>query len=130
LTYFVWAGCGCHKDLNSVWSGYFAMSKWWESTSKHLLFYLQIMAMLLFLLIWYLIVIQSHQHKNEHLKLQCVKESKQLNWQVHFSITRMTKKGITIFFTSGGENMLAVNSLFLIHPTCVLGCTVMVQLLF
>jgi hypothetical protein len=30
LTYFVWAGCGCHKDLNSVRSGYFAMSKWWE----------------------------------------------------------------------------------------------------
>jgi len=30
LTYFVWAGCGCHKDLNGVWGGYFAMSKWWE----------------------------------------------------------------------------------------------------
>jgi len=30
LTYFVWAGCGCHKDLNSVWGGYFAMSRWWE----------------------------------------------------------------------------------------------------
>jgi hypothetical protein len=30
LTYFVWAGCGCHKDLNSVRGGYFAMSKWWE----------------------------------------------------------------------------------------------------
>jgi len=30
LTYFVWAGCGCHKDLNSVWGGYFGMSKWWE----------------------------------------------------------------------------------------------------
>ena len=30
LTYFVWAGCGCHKDLNSVWGGYIAMSKWWE----------------------------------------------------------------------------------------------------
>jgi len=30
LTYFVWAGCGCHKDLNSVQSGYFVMSKWWK----------------------------------------------------------------------------------------------------
>ena len=30
LTYFVWAGCGCHKNLNSVQGGYFAMSKWWE----------------------------------------------------------------------------------------------------
>jgi len=30
LTYFVWAGCGCPKDLNSVQGGYFAMSKWWE----------------------------------------------------------------------------------------------------
>ncbi|KAF8224585.1 hypothetical protein L208DRAFT_1191771, partial [Tricholoma matsutake] len=30
LTYFVWAGCGCHKDLNSVQGGYIAMSKWWE----------------------------------------------------------------------------------------------------
>jgi hypothetical protein len=26
----IWAGCGCHKDLNNVWGGYFAMSKWWE----------------------------------------------------------------------------------------------------
>ena len=22
--------CGCHKDLNSVWGGYFAMSRQWE----------------------------------------------------------------------------------------------------
>jgi hypothetical protein len=30
LTYFVWAGCGCYKDLNSVQDGYFAMSRWWK----------------------------------------------------------------------------------------------------
>src|ERR1700676_2075136 len=34
LTYFVWAGCGCHKDLNSVRGGYFAMSKWWEEQKQ------------------------------------------------------------------------------------------------
>jgi hypothetical protein len=86
--------------------------------------------MLLFLLIWYLIVTQSHQHKNEHLRVQHVEESKQLNWQVHFSITRMTKKGITIFFASDGKKMLAVNLLFLIHPIHILDHTVMVQLQF
>jgi hypothetical protein len=59
-----------------------------------------------------------------------MEESKQLNWQVHFSITRMTNKGITIFFASSGEKMLAVNLLFLIHPIHVLDHTVMVQLQF
>jgi hypothetical protein len=29
LTYFVWAGCGCHKDLNTVRGGYAAMAAWW-----------------------------------------------------------------------------------------------------
>jgi hypothetical protein len=101
-----------------------------RNTSKHLLFYLQTVTMLLFLLIWYLIVIQSHQHKDEHLRVHHVEESKQLNWQVHFSITRMTKKGIIIFFASGGEKMLAVNLLFLIHPIHVLDYTVIVQLQF
>jgi len=27
---FIWAGCGCHKDLNTVRGGYAAMEKWWE----------------------------------------------------------------------------------------------------
>jgi len=54
-----------------------------RNTSKH-------PTMLLFLLIWYLVVIQSHQH----------------------SITRMTKKGITIFFASGGVRGLAETPLF------------------
>ncbi len=30
LRLFIWAGCGCHKDLNTVWGGYAAMEKWWE----------------------------------------------------------------------------------------------------
>jgi hypothetical protein len=30
LTYFIWASCGCHKNLNSVWGRYFAMSRWWN----------------------------------------------------------------------------------------------------
>jgi hypothetical protein len=27
---FIWAGCGCHKDLNTVRGGYATMKKWWE----------------------------------------------------------------------------------------------------
>ena len=30
LRLFIWAGCGCHKDLNTVWGGYVAMKKWWK----------------------------------------------------------------------------------------------------
>ena len=26
---FIWAGCGCHKDLNTVKGGYLAMAAWW-----------------------------------------------------------------------------------------------------
>ena len=26
---FIWAGCGCHKDLNTVQGGYAAVTKWW-----------------------------------------------------------------------------------------------------
>jgi len=25
---FIWAGCGCHKDLNTVCGGYLAMAAW------------------------------------------------------------------------------------------------------
>ncbi|KAF8872932.1 hypothetical protein CPB84DRAFT_1854232 [Gymnopilus junonius] len=30
LWLFIWAGCGCHKDLNTVHGGYLAMLKWWD----------------------------------------------------------------------------------------------------
>jgi hypothetical protein len=30
LQLFIWAGCGCHKDLNTVWGGYLAMASWWN----------------------------------------------------------------------------------------------------
>lgn len=30
LQLFIWAGCGCHKDLNTVRGGYMAMSQWWK----------------------------------------------------------------------------------------------------
>ena len=30
LQLFIWAGCGCHKDLNTVRGGYMAMEKWWK----------------------------------------------------------------------------------------------------
>jgi hypothetical protein len=30
LWLFIWAGCGCHKDLNTVQGGYMAMEKWWK----------------------------------------------------------------------------------------------------
>jgi hypothetical protein len=30
LRLFIWAGCGCHKDLNTVRGGYVAMEKWWN----------------------------------------------------------------------------------------------------
>ena len=30
LRLFIWAGCGCHKDLNTVRGGYTAMEKWWK----------------------------------------------------------------------------------------------------
>jgi hypothetical protein len=26
---FIWAGCGCHKDLNTVCGGYAAVMGWW-----------------------------------------------------------------------------------------------------
>ena len=27
---FIWVGCGCHKDLNTVLGGYIALTKFWE----------------------------------------------------------------------------------------------------
>ncbi|KAF8810467.1 hypothetical protein BYT27DRAFT_7221984 [Phlegmacium glaucopus] len=30
LKLFIWAGCGCHKDLNTVRGGYAAVIKWWS----------------------------------------------------------------------------------------------------
>ena len=30
LKLFIWAGCGCHKDLNTVCGGNAAMMAWWE----------------------------------------------------------------------------------------------------
>ena len=30
LQLFIWAGCGCHKDLNTIWGGYMEMSEWWK----------------------------------------------------------------------------------------------------
>ena len=30
LRLFIWAGCGCHKDLNTVRGGYMAMASWWK----------------------------------------------------------------------------------------------------
>ena len=30
LRLFIWAGCGCYKDLNTVQGGYIAMEKWWK----------------------------------------------------------------------------------------------------
>ena len=29
LKLFIWAGCGCHKDLNTVKAGYTEMASWW-----------------------------------------------------------------------------------------------------
>ena len=29
LSSFFWAGCGCHKDLNTIQGGYLAMLAWW-----------------------------------------------------------------------------------------------------
>ncbi len=34
LKLFVWAGCGCHKDLNTVRGGNTAMMAWWEENDK------------------------------------------------------------------------------------------------
>jgi hypothetical protein len=33
LKLFIWAGCGCHKDLNTVKAGYAEMATWWEENS-------------------------------------------------------------------------------------------------
>jgi len=30
LRLFIWADCGCHKDLNTVRGGYTVMEKWWK----------------------------------------------------------------------------------------------------
>jgi len=108
--------------LNSVWGEYFSMSKWWE---KHK----QTPPILL------------ANCNNAAVLADMVSDSNTITpaqeWAFettahrgNFSITRMTKKGITIFFASGGKKMLAVNLLFLILPIHVLDHTVMVQQLF
>lgn len=33
LKLFIWAGCGCHKDLNTVRGGYTAMAQWWSENN-------------------------------------------------------------------------------------------------
>ncbi|TFK29206.1 hypothetical protein FA15DRAFT_678043 [Coprinopsis marcescibilis] len=30
MSLFIWAGCGCHKDLNTVRGGYMAVIAWWK----------------------------------------------------------------------------------------------------
>src|SRR5882762_9291554 len=30
LDFFVWVGCGCHKNTNTVLGGHIAVMKWWE----------------------------------------------------------------------------------------------------
>src|SRR6266545_5514922 len=30
LCLFIWAGCGCYKDLNTIHGGYMAMANWWK----------------------------------------------------------------------------------------------------
>ena len=30
LKLFIWAGCGCHKDLNTVKAGHSEMAVWWD----------------------------------------------------------------------------------------------------
>ena len=34
LRLFIWAGCGCHKDLNTVRGGYLAMASWWNENES------------------------------------------------------------------------------------------------
>ena len=51
---FIWAGCGCHKDLNTVRGGYAAVMRWWLENDIEppvLLVYLPIVIMLLFLMV-------------------------------------------------------------------------------
>ena len=31
LQLFIWAGCSCHKDLNTICAGYKAMLEWWKN---------------------------------------------------------------------------------------------------
>ena len=35
LRLFIWAGCGCHKDLNTVRGGYLAMASWWNENEDN-----------------------------------------------------------------------------------------------
>ena len=34
LKLFIWAGCGCHKDLNTVRGRYSSMLQWYQQNSK------------------------------------------------------------------------------------------------
>src|SRR6266487_2756163 len=34
LSLFIWAGCGCHKDLNSVRGGNASMMAWWDANGE------------------------------------------------------------------------------------------------
>ena len=33
LKLFIWAGCGCHKDLNTVHGANMAMMAWWDGNN-------------------------------------------------------------------------------------------------
>ena len=33
LSLFIWTGCGCHKNLNSVRGGYAVMASWWKKNN-------------------------------------------------------------------------------------------------
>jgi len=128
---FIWAGCGCHKDLNTVQGGYLAMLAWWiENESEEV--------------VWPVLLANCDNDPVVKERAAALEPGKvptaAQEWAFHkstcgavktaeiagvFSITRMTKKVIMTFFTLGGGNMSVFHSHFLIHWTINFDPTVM-----
>ena len=134
LQLVIWAGCGCHKDLNTVWGGYLAMITWWNDNESKNVDPPVLLA----------------NHDNDPVVQEQVAALAQVDiptpaqeWAFHksthgavkaaeiagaiFSITKMTKKATMMSFIIGGGNMLGFHSHFLIHPIISSNLTVMLQ---
>jgi hypothetical protein len=132
---FIWAGCGCHKDLNTIRGGYLAMylGGMRMDLRKNDLFFLPIMIMILWFKSEKLLlgrVTPQPQLKKELFTNQHVVLLKLQKMQVQSSIIKTKKRATMISFVIGGGNMWEFHLHFLIHPTIDSSHTVMLLQLF
>jgi len=121
----VWGGVGCHKDLNVFGRGYFAMSKWWEEHKQTPPTHLQTMTMPASGGIWYWCVTITPAQGWWASRNQALQRIQSNSMAGARSITRITKKGITIFFLlgGGGENCWHRDIYFSDKSNTVLDCS-------